>query len=66
MSQLSASRLFEEVAYGFLPIPQKQNQVKVLPFLVSLIALTLLKWVSICPVQQLHLNKVNYADSLLI
>lgn len=51
---------------GFFPSHRSRPKGKVLPFLISLIALTLLKWVSICPVQQLHINKVNYADCLLI
>lgn len=59
MSQLSA---FGEVGYGPFPVHRSTTR---LPFPIPLIALTLLKWVSICPAQQLHINKVNYADCLL-
>lgn len=45
---------------------RSRTRVEVLPSLITLIALTLLRWVSICPVQQLHINKVDYADCLLI
>lgn len=60
MPQFSA---FGEVNY--VPFPAQRSTTS-LPFPIPLIALTLLKWVSICPAQQLHINKANYADCLLI
>lgn len=48
------------------PSHRSGARVKELSLLTSLSAVTLLKWVSVCPVQQPHINKVNYADCLLI